>query len=298
MSGFTLVELLVTMTILGGVAMVLTRVLVGQQRFYGSLREIVGVREQMRRATDILPLEIRGASSIGGDIYALSDSAVEFRLTTGVSIICVKTNATTIILPPIDVLQRNTLTTWMVPPQNGDSIFVYSDGSNIGSGDDQWVLQKITAAPAIGTCPTTTGYTKTGDAVNAGTTLTVTSLSAQVIVGAPIRFFRRAKYKLYQTAGGKWYLGFSDCVPGRNPVCSTLEPVAGPYAAYNSATPSLSGIRFLAYDEAGVATTDLTKVARIDITVRREGKQDVFIRGVQGLYKDVMTTSVAIRNRK
>src|SRR6185436_7272385 len=86
--GFTLPELLLVvvllLVVLGTVAAVVQR----QQRFYSAVTRIIDQRSQLRDALDLLPGDLRGASSAGGDFLVLSDSAVELRAPIGTGIVC------------------------------------------------------------------------------------------------------------------------------------------------------------------------------------------------------------------
>ena len=46
------------------------------------------MRNSLRDLGEAIPSDLRGISSVGGDIYAMSDSSVDFRLATGISVIC------------------------------------------------------------------------------------------------------------------------------------------------------------------------------------------------------------------
>src|SRR5207237_249489 len=83
---------------------------------------------------------------------------------------------------------------------------VYDEGAAGGVNDDTWDKVAVTAALAVGSCPTTSGYTANATEAAAAQTVTFgTALNANVVVGSLIRFFRRAKYKLYPPAGSSWW---------------------------------------------------------------------------------------------
>ena len=54
-------------------------VLLRQQRFYGGATDVIATRQQIRQIAALLPSDLRGISSVGGDIYTMSDSSIEFR---------------------------------------------------------------------------------------------------------------------------------------------------------------------------------------------------------------------------
>lgn len=293
---FTLVELLVVLAVFGLVAAATTQIILRQERFYTGMSDITSMRGSLRDAVGTLPIDLREISSAGGDIYAMSDSAIDFRTSVGIAVVCSIPSSTTIIIPPTSLSSRSALTTWLTTPVSGDTAFVYNEGAGPTTSDDSWFEITLTAAPIAGVCPTTSGYTANSTEAAAGYTLTVTpALPSTVVPGSLIRFYRRAKYKLYQpTAGGSWYLGYMDC-PGA--VCGSLQAVAGPFLAY-SATPSATGLRFVYRDTTGAVTTDPTKVARIDITAHAQTSNIIRMAGrPPDYYADSLVMSVALRNR-
>jgi prepilin-type N-terminal cleavage/methylation domain-containing protein len=89
-AGFSLVELLIVMVMLGIVGGLVVTTVARQQRFYRGASEIMDVRSQMRSAVDILSAELRGISAAGGDIYTgtMTSTDVEFRSNFGSAIAC------------------------------------------------------------------------------------------------------------------------------------------------------------------------------------------------------------------
>ena len=294
--GFTLVELLVVLAVFGLVAAATLQIVVRQQRFYAGASDMMSMRTSLRDVGAVVPTDLRGISSIGGDILAMSDSAVEFRLATGLATICsIGALRTTVVIPPTSLTSRSAVTTWIAQPTTGDTAFVYAEGATSTITDDSWQIVGITDTLKSGNCPTTSGFTANATEAAAAKTVTLTALNLTVVPGSIIRFYRRAKYKLYQpTAGGPWYVGYLDCPRS---VCSTLQPVAGPYLAY-SATPSFTGLRFVFRDSTGAVTATPANVARLDITARARTRNPVNMPGRSpGYYTDSLVVTVALRNR-
>jgi len=293
---FTLTEMLFVLVIFGLVASVTMRIIVRQQRFFTSTADLAELRTSLRDVVGAVPTDLRAISSVGGDIYAMSDSSIDFRMSTGLSVVCAIPSASTIIIPPPSLTSRSAVTSWLTPPVSGDTAFVYDEGAGPTTSDDSWLKIRLTAAPIVGTCPTSTGYTGTAAEAASGYTLTVApALPSTVVVGSVIRFYRRAKYKLFQpTANGSWYVGYMECPGG---VCGTLQAVAGPYAAYSN-TASVTGLRFVYRDSTGAITNTPTSVARIDITVRSQTRNVVRMPGRPiDYFRDSLVVSVALRNR-
>ena len=296
--GFTLTEMLFVLVIFGLVAAATMQIIVRQQRFYASTTDLIAMRTTLRDIGEALPADLRGISSIGNDIAAMSDSAIDFRFTTGISVICqIGVGRLTAIIPPATLASRSGVTTWMAAPTTGDTMFVYNPGATSAVTDDGWQGPiPVTAALAVGICPTTSGYTSTTGEQNGSFTLTFsTALAANIVPGNVIRFYRHAKYKLYQPAGSSsWYLGYQECPAG---VCGTMQPVSGPYLAY-SATPGLTGLRFVYRDVNGNVTATPTAVARIDIIAKAQTENKIRMPGrPEDYYSDSLVVTVALRNR-
>src|SRR5213596_3798938 len=88
LAGFTLIELVIAMVLMSLVGGAIVKLLLQQQRFYNSTSDLIQTRQQIRQAAAMLPSDLRGISSVGGDIYAMSDSALEFRSVFGSSVVC------------------------------------------------------------------------------------------------------------------------------------------------------------------------------------------------------------------
>ncbi|HEY2378443.1 MAG TPA: type II secretion system protein [Gemmatimonadaceae bacterium] len=296
--GFTLPEMLFVLVIFGLVAGALMRIILRQQRFYASTTDLIAMRTTLRDIGEALPSDLRGISSVGGDIYAMSDSAIDFRLSTGISVICsIGVARLTAVIPPTNLSNKSALTTWISAPTTGDTMFVYNPGSTSALSDDSWQGPiPVTAALGVGTCPTSTGFTSTTSEASNSITLTFsTALAANVVPGNVIRFYRHAKYKLFQPVGSSsWYLGYQECPAG---LCGTMQPVAGPYLAY-SANPGSTGLRFVFRDSTGAVTATTPQVARIDIVAKAQTENPIRMPGrPEDYYSDSLVVTVALRNR-
>lgn len=295
--GFTLTEMMFVLVIFGLVAGATMRIIVSQQKFYASTTDLIAMRNSLRDLGEAVPSDLRGISSIGNDIYQMTDSSIKFRLSTGLSVICsIGATRLTVVVPPTSLSRNNALTTWITAPTTGDTAFVYNEGANTALSDDGWQQVPVTAALAAGSCPTTSGYT--ANATEAAAAQTVTfgiALSANVTTGSVIRFYRTAKYSLYQPAGSTaWYLGFQDCPGG---VCGTVQPVAGPYLAYD-ATAANTGLRFVYRDSTGAITATPAQVARIDIIAKAQTEKPIRMPGrPEAYFSDSLVVTVAVRNR-
>ena len=305
--GFTLAELMLVLVLLGMIMGTMITILTRQQRFYRSAADVMNTRGGLRDAIAGLPADLRGVSPTAGDFYSLSDHVVEFRSTTGSSILCAMTGVSTILIPPVKTTRDNVLTTWSALPVVGDSVFVYDDSLSSAAFDDEWrayAIAAITPVSGLLGCPISSGYVQGTDTSQSSYSITLTAPYARTIKrGAPIRFYRRVHYELYQGADGLWYLGFYDCVSSRATPCNALQPASGPFRPYSSSSPATSGLLFSYFDSTGTELAALTssaaQVARIRVAFRGQTRAAASLRGQPtGVYYDSLIAEVGLRNRR
>ena len=292
-SGFSLTKLIVAIALFGVLAATLTGILVNQQRLYVASSEIIEARSNVRQAADILPSELRGISPARGDIYAMSAMSIEFRLPTGSAVACeIDSSRTSLTIPPQTTSAHSGASAWLRAPEYGDSLLIYDHGATNSASDDAWRIHALAAGLTTGTC---SAFTSTAAEAALGHTLSLASpLPSTVASGASIRFFRRARYELYDAANGQGYLGFSDCLATRTPACSTKQPVSGPYIRVGSPT---SGLLLSYFDSSGASTADPRRVARIDVTTRARSRSAMRLPGRPlGDFTDSLSFSIATRN--
>jgi prepilin-type N-terminal cleavage/methylation domain-containing protein len=294
--GYTLGELLVTMTLLGIVGTIVTRLMLGQQRFYHRQAEQSSVRRELRTTMTLLPSDLRAISSSGGDLTDFSSSSVTFRNMLGASAICDKPDNTTMDLPPLD-MARNVLTSWYTQPQVGDSVFAFNEGMLRGAEDDSWTGLRITSiAPSAALCPGSVLIDALLDAGKPRWRVTVTpAIPDSVKIGAGVRFERSTKYELTAAASNKYYLTRSEYLGG---AWGAATPVSGPFEAPNGMG---GGIQFRYFDSTGVAVNDVAnsrRVARIDLLLKASGVSTSGNIGGGTAVRDSLALRVALRNRQ
>jgi len=314
--GMTLIEIMISLVLLGIVSGVIMRVVVRQQRFYQGVNSIMSQRGQLRQATSILPVDLRSVSSVGADILVASDSSIEFMVNVGTSIVCeVPAGGSTLVIPFDTLWSGQVLTTWYGNglPTAGTTVYVYNDSSVAGNEEDRWQKFKMTGiAQDASKC--LTSFHTVNDAGKKRSVITLTStepndvstggpISRYINVGAPMRFMKRVRYKLFQHSDNKWYLGFSPYDPATN-TYDALSPVSGPYDAYAN-TGSGVGFRYYTVDGVEVASgaDSVTRlsIARVDLIARARTSENVRSAGVQNgvqqQYRDSLAVSVMLRNR-
>jgi len=304
--GMTLLELLISLVLVGLLGGLTVGFLLKQQRFYAGANEILLTRTQVRQAATMLPSDLRSISATGGDIYAMTDTSVEFRSTFGSTYICRndRTNLR-IAIPPVTLASRSVLTSWSQVPAVDDSLALYVDSTNTGARDDTWSMHRITAVTPVTTdaapgCQSTSLMMKATDVSSTNPSYAITLSTQQSVTvapGAAVRFFRKVHYSLYRAADGLWYLGYYDCKPNRTPSCSAIQPIAGPFRPYNASQPAASGLRFTYFDSLGAVTTNRLSVTRISVLLQGEGAKAIQLAGGAPVqFRDSVRIEVGLRN--
>jgi prepilin-type N-terminal cleavage/methylation domain-containing protein len=299
--GFTLTELAVVLVILGVVGSAIGLTLLRQQRFYRGATELLYAREGVRDAMEILSTDIRGMST-ADTARLLADSAVELFANIGSSVVC-QVAGSEIGLPETVSPRGNTLTAFLAQPDTGDLALFFRDSMDGGGHWERHRIMGFSARSLAAVCPASIGFAPM-DALDPGATgflITLsTPLSSEVGRGAPVRFIRRGRYSLYRAADGEWYLGYRRCNAIGSSVCGAIQPLSGPYKAYNSSAHS-TGLLFEYFDvlgaRLGAGSSPLT-LARVDISARAESRQRLVVEGRAWTPTDSATVAVAVRNRR
>ncbi|HEY9450794.1 MAG TPA: prepilin-type N-terminal cleavage/methylation domain-containing protein [Gemmatimonadaceae bacterium] len=295
--GVTLIELMITLVLLGIVAGGMMQIIVKQQKFYSGNSSVLGTRSNVRQGIAVFQSDLR-AINPALDVYAgyMKPTSLDFREPRGNSVVCAfdKVTPNVIVVPPPVLSSDAILTSWIQEPQLGDSVLVYDPKGRA------WVSAGY---EITGTAPSEGSGTCTGVAPAAdwsrGWKITLKSdvkpnLPDTLAVGASVRFFRRARFELKLAADNEWYLAFQDCNPTRATPCFDPIPIAGPYLAADNNPP---GLQLEYFNAAGSATTTPSALRRIDITFRSQGTTPVDMDGrAKGFYRDSLKTSLAVRN--
>ena len=263
--GISLVELVVSMAVLGLVLSLVGRTLVGQQRLYGDLHLREMRTRAMQQGTQILAAEVESLAADDGDVVSgqATDSAVEFHALIGSAVTC-DLHGSTVRLPPAVDGNAPGFAAFVATPDVGDRLLAF-DGE---SGAEQWRAWAIVAVQRGGAPCTWAGSQE-------GFTLTLDS----VVTGGPftaVRITRRTRYSLYRGGDQEWYLGMRDWNSGAGHF-NSIQPVSGPFLAYH-APPASSGLRFSYADSNGVAlgtpVANGASVRRVDVVVRVQSGGD------------------------
>jgi prepilin-type N-terminal cleavage/methylation domain-containing protein len=287
--GFTLIELMIALVLLGLVSTAVYKVLVNNQRLYLAQTQTIDLQQNIRAGAAILPAEFRELDAADGDISAMGPDSIQMRAMRQLSLVC----ATPVLGGGIGQITLTVRTTPIYGSRqtfsNGDSILVYWEGNPTTRADDQWLPAQLQKAPDPGFCA------DSNVATNPAYLLTLQpqwinnptlNRPGAILNGSPVRGFDKVVYRTYQAADGNWYLG------QRNPATGgTIQPLIGPLTGSN-------GVTFTYYDTAAAVTAVPTQVAMIDIVLRARTAAPIrgAGTGVQAYKVDSITTRVALRN--
>jgi prepilin-type N-terminal cleavage/methylation domain-containing protein len=287
--GFTLIELMVALVLLGLVSTAVYKVLVNNQRMYLAQTQTIDLQQNIRAAAAILPAEFRELDAADGDITGMGPDSIRMRAMRQLSLIC----ATPVLGGGIGQITLTVRTTPIYGSRqtfsSGDSILVYWEGDPTTRSDDKWLPAQLQKAPDPGFCSDSTVATRPAYVLTLqpqwinDPTL---NRAGAILNGSPVRGYDKVVYRTYQAADGNWYLGQRFPAQG-----GTIQPIVGPLTGSN-------GVTFTYYDTAGAATIVPTQVALIDIVLRARTVSPIRSggTGVQDFKVDSVVTRVALRN--
>jgi prepilin-type N-terminal cleavage/methylation domain-containing protein len=286
--GFSLVELLIAMVLLGIVTLGLYRALMTNQRVYQQQTQVIGLQQNMRAAAAILPQELRELDASDSDITAMTATSLSVRAHRWTAVMCQPPGTGLGAGLGANVLNGVTMIVRGQPffgrtMNPADGIFIRYEGDDGTRKDDGWVIGRLTLPVGIAVCP--------GLPVAAGQLVTMNldfqgklNFPGSIVNGDPVLGFEPVTYAL-DSIGTDWYVSLT------NP--SGRQPLIGPLLR--------NGLAFAYYDSTGAVTVDRTKVARVDITLRAQTAQLIRARsGSNSLVRmvDSVLTSVALRNNR
>lgn len=294
--GVSLVEMLVALALFGIVGAATLRALDRQARFHTGILAILEARAQHAAAHEAVAVELRGVSSVAGDVGSLSDSAVVFRLPVGAGVVC-DTAAGVMDLAPDSVSAGQAFARFRTSPQAGDSVWVFSEGVTDLEADDSWFALRITSVNrSTGRCTSSPLVDPVLDAGLANWRIAYASAVAPPIApGAAVRLTRQARFALYRSGTESW-LGYTE----RNPATGawvTIQPVSGPYLPFSASAPSTSGVALQGHDSSGAISSALPFT--ITLATRTRTTNALRMDGVaRGRYADSLRSLISVRNAR
>jgi len=273
--GFTLVELLIALVLIGIVSGGVYRVLVANQRMYQAQTQRIDMLQNMRAGLTILPAELREISASEGDIRTMTATSITFRGMRQVALLCTRPVLGT--TSPVFAVRQDPLFGSRPFDARRDSLLVYYEGNESVRTDDGWIIGRITAVTA-GACADGNAAWLLATNMDFGGRPNVTGA---IQSGSPVRGFTPVTYQLY-TSGGRPHIGVQEAG-------ATMQPLIGPLAN--------NGLTLEYYDATGVTTAVPANVTTVSITLRAETERA--FRQLDGTIRravDSVTTWVSLRN--
>lgn len=280
--GFTLVELLVALVMLGIVSASVYQVLVSNQRVYRQQTQRIELNDNLRSAIAMVPGELRELSAndpSGTDIIAMAESTITYKAMRNLYVTCAPQIIGTLLLLDTMVIGLRSL------EAERDSVLILADRRTDISTDDVWLHQNVVSVTTGNLCP--------GAAPSINVTISPGVLAADTVLrGTPVRGFEVQEIRKYPDAWGNLWLGARRYTksPAASPGWQGLQPVVGPLAG--------RGLVLAYFDSTGAVTTDRTLVARVSVTVIGRTAQPVQTGGTVDYLLDTLVTNVALRNNR
>src|SRR5438105_14468012 len=86
--GFTLIELMIALVLLGIVSTAVYKVLVNNQRLYTAQTQTIDLQQNIRAAAAILPAEFRELDAADGDIKGMTATSLRIRAMRALAFVC------------------------------------------------------------------------------------------------------------------------------------------------------------------------------------------------------------------
>ncbi|MGI9039920.1 MAG: PulJ/GspJ family protein [Gemmatimonadales bacterium] len=264
-SGFSLVELMLTLVVLTIVCGAVFRLLHTTQRLSRAQAERLGVQSNLRAGAFIVANELRELNGVTGgtpaqnDILSLGPDAITYRAMRGVGFVCRESSTNEIHLA------RSTFTGQRDPAPGRDSAYLFLEGRPELASDDAWAPAGISAVSTSGSCDA-------GAAIRL--TVATTAAPGPLPVGTPVRLYEIMQLRLYAAAGYSW-LGARSVS-----AAEAIQPVVGPLAAGD-------GVHFEALDGIGATAGEPDRIRSIRVTIRGVTETNL---------RDSLATQIALRN--
>ncbi len=287
--GFTIIELIIGLTLGLIVLTSVYRLLMSQSRLYGVQREAMDTRQSLRAAAALLSYELGAAAAIAGDFYAIGPSSLTMRSLQGTGVVC-STMTVGVGIKRVGLRQASGYFQGTVT--GVDSAMVYD---MLAMPFGQWKFVKVKEAwngpdswlgpPSGANMPVCFLGDSSVNVPRPQAALEFLAPNPQLAgirVGDPVRAFRPTEVALCPQAGRSWL--------GRKVIGdANYEILTGPLLPASD-----SGLVFTYYDATGAVTADPSQVAQIEIVLRAESFGSASGAGYKTL-RDSLTTRVFLR---
>jgi prepilin-type N-terminal cleavage/methylation domain-containing protein len=276
--GFTLIEIMISLTLMLIVMGAVYRLILSTQRLARGQTERMSLQSNVRIGSLVVLSDLRGLNTVTGgsptanDILAMNASSIKYRGMRGAGFICQAPTATQVRI------SKGSFSGYRDPEPTRDSLYVFYDGDPDTETDDIWVPVAITAVSTATACP---------GIIGAGITLTTSNKDSLIglATGTPVRIFELMELKLHQADGQSW-LGARSVSAGE-----PVRPVLGPLA-----NDSGFALRYL--NATGAETADPTAIKSIEVTLRglSEGAVNAGIGSTPSRVQEALVSQIMLRN--
>jgi prepilin-type N-terminal cleavage/methylation domain-containing protein len=295
--GFTLLELLVSIVLLGIIGLAMARLMTSMLRVTTAQVQVAGAQGTSRSGVLAIPSEFREIGydtlpGVGndGDLISIAANRITFRAMRGMGNTCAVT-----------FVGGNTLTELRIrkpifgmrSPVAQDSFRLFVENDKSLGGDDQWVSLDVTNIDNTSNCGADEAIRLTiGSAPVHTGSISSNILGTEVWVGGPVRWFERMEYAPFiDGTTGRTYIGAR-----RLNLNNTLDPMIGPL-------PDSTGFALTYYDADNVVldptnAANRIKVRSIGINLTGTGTAPVSLYGASSRARGNVPvfTRVALRN--
>jgi prepilin-type N-terminal cleavage/methylation domain-containing protein len=284
--GFTFVEILVAMVLMGIISTAIYQLLNNNQRVYREQTVRIELNQNARTAAALFPAELRELNATdpnGSDVVAFTDSSITYNAMRTTYFLCLTPNyaATTIVVrdQPYGVESLNiTKHKFMIFAENNAQI----------RSDDAWLHVDASSATTGTSCPATAGGLTTASITLVLTGVTTAQLNG-VYIAAPLRAYQVNRMARYVDGTGAYYLGMQ--TQNESDLSwSTMQPVVGPLA--------VGGLALTYFDTLGVATTTAARIARIGVLLTGRSQDPVRLGTGLGYVTAETPAVVSLRNNR
>ncbi len=277
--GFTLIELVVVLGLMGIILGALYQSILATQRTTGTQLQRIDLQQTTRAAALYVSNMMRELDAAEGDILQSQPTLLRFRAMRWTGILC------TIPVEAAGQVQftirRDLLYGVRGPDAGQDSILLWKEGDPTIRTDDEWLFGGLESS-AAGVCPSDGSAGSTLRVVISAASGGNAAATVGMTVGSPLRGFQVEELSLYPWDGHYW---MGRRTAGRNGAWTPVRPLVGPLTA--------DGMSFSFFDAAGAPPAFTTGIASIALTVRGLSTQQV---SGTGYLEDSIVTRVTLRN--
>src|SRR2546423_10405397 len=158
--GFTLIELMIAIVLLGLVSAAVYKVLINSQRVYLAQTQTIDLQQNIRAAAAILRAEFRELDAADGDLKAMTATSVRIRAMRQLAFVCTDPVLGGGIGQIVLTVRKTPIYGTRQTFKQGDSLLVYWEGNATTRADDQWLPAQLRADPDPGFSADSTAATK------------------------------------------------------------------------------------------------------------------------------------------